>query len=178
MAQNHEGGCGFLGFSRLEKVAQAGEDTPSKLREGQPTLNSEIISCVLAMVDVVHRMLAEIQATEQDGDNDSPELLWQLKGLRENNPPAESFGDHAEQSTSEAQLGIGIVEAEQGPPAESTPSPEATVQPQTPGAATLSTCVHPLRKLVEFSLTAAVLTLLIWPLPCKNRSAATGAASG
>lgn len=88
------------------------------------------------MVDVVHRMLAEIQATERDGDNDSPELLWQLKGLRENNPPAESFGDHAEQSTSEAQPGIGIVEAEPGPPAESAPSPEATVQPQTPGAAT------------------------------------------
>lgn len=88
------------------------------------------------MVDVVRRMLAEIQATERDGDNDYPELLSQLKRLQENNPPAESLGDNTEQSTSEAQPGIRIVEAEQGPPAESAPSAEATAQPQTPGAAT------------------------------------------
>ena len=81
-------------------------------------------------------MLAEIQATERDGDNDYPELLSQLKRLQENNPPAESLGDNTEQSTSQAQPGIRIVEAEQGPPAESAPSAEATVQPQKPGAAT------------------------------------------
>lgn len=44
----------------------------SKLREGQRTLNSKIISGLLAVVDIVHRMLAEIQATERDGDNDYP----------------------------------------------------------------------------------------------------------
>ena len=70
-----KGSCGFLGFSRLEKVAHAGESLFSKLREGQLTLNSEITSGLLAMVDAVRRMLTEIQATEQDGNNDYPELL-------------------------------------------------------------------------------------------------------
>jgi HPt (histidine-containing phosphotransfer) domain-containing protein len=84
-----KGSYGFLGFSRLEKVAHAGENLLSKLREGQLTLNSEITSGLLALVDAVRRMLAEIQATEQDGDNDYSELLSQLKALQENNPPAE-----------------------------------------------------------------------------------------
>lgn len=62
------------------------------------------------MVDAVHRKLAEIQATERDGDNDHPELLSQLKRLQESNPPEESLGDNAEQSTSEAQPGRPIVD--------------------------------------------------------------------
>ncbi len=177
-----KGSCGFLGFSRLEKVAHAGENLLSKLREGQLTLNSEITSGLLAMVDAVRRMLGEIQATERDGDNDYPDLLAQLKALQENNPPAESLGDNAQQGTSEAQAGIRIVEAEEGPPVqvqpdESAPSPEAAVQPQAPNPAPRNTCVHFLRRLAEFLLTAAVLSLLIWPLPYKNRSVATGAAS-
>src|SRR5579871_1000681 len=135
-----KGSCGFLGFSRLEKVAHAGENLLSKLREGQLTLNSEITSGLLAMVDAVRRMLGEIQATERDGDNDYPDLLAQLKALQENNPPAESLGDNAQQGTSEAQAGIRIVEAEEGPPVqvqpdESAPSPEAAVQPQAPNPA-------------------------------------------
>lgn len=57
-------------LSRLEKAAHAGENPLSKLREAQLTLNSEITTGLVAMVDAVRRMLAEIQATERDGDND------------------------------------------------------------------------------------------------------------
>lgn len=39
-----KGSCGFLGFSWLEKVAHAGENLLSKLREGQLILNSDITS--------------------------------------------------------------------------------------------------------------------------------------
>jgi len=77
-----KGSCGFLGFTHLEKVAHTGENLLSKLREGTLSLNAEMTSGLLAMVDAVRHMLAEIQATEQDGDNDYPELLVRLKSLQ------------------------------------------------------------------------------------------------
>lgn len=83
-----KGSCGFLGFSRLEKVAHAGENLLSRLRDGVLSLNAEITSGLLAMVDAVRTMLAEIQATEHDGDNDYPELLARLKDLQEVNKSA------------------------------------------------------------------------------------------
>ncbi|HYM76875.1 MAG TPA: chemotaxis protein CheW [Candidatus Dormibacteraeota bacterium] len=77
-----KGSCGFLGFGHLEKVAHVGESLLSKLRDAKLTLNAEITSGLLAMVDAVRRMLTEIQVTEQDGDNDYPELQARLKSLQ------------------------------------------------------------------------------------------------
>ena len=51
-------------------MAHTGESLLSKLRDGALSLNAEITSSLLAMVDAVRRMLNEIQATESDGDND------------------------------------------------------------------------------------------------------------
>src|SRR5881392_2223269 len=62
-----KGSCGFLGFAKLEKVAHAGESLLSRLRDGKLSLNAEITSGLLAMVDAVRKMLAEIKTTEQDG---------------------------------------------------------------------------------------------------------------
>src|SRR5436190_24006538 len=69
-----KGSCGFLGFANLEAVAHAGENLLSKLRDGKLLLDAELTSALLEMVDVVRRMLREIQATEHDGDNRYPEL--------------------------------------------------------------------------------------------------------
>ena len=84
-----KGSCGFLGFTRLEKVAHVGENLLSKLRDGSLELNAEITSGLLAMVDAVRRMLGEIQATEQDGNDDYAELQARLKALQQvPSPPA------------------------------------------------------------------------------------------
>ncbi|HUA14146.1 MAG TPA: chemotaxis protein CheW [Verrucomicrobiae bacterium] len=83
-----KGSCGFLGFARLEKVAHAGENLLSRLRDGQLVLTAERTSGLLATVDAVRRMLAEIQASEQDGENDYPELLETLKRLQAAEPGA------------------------------------------------------------------------------------------
>ena len=77
-----KGSCGFLGFAHLEKVAHAGENLLSKLRDKQLRLDAQIANGLLAMVDAVRRMLGEIQATEHDGDNDYPELIERLKKLQ------------------------------------------------------------------------------------------------
>ncbi|HZP02776.1 MAG TPA: Hpt domain-containing protein, partial [Terriglobia bacterium] len=77
-----KGTCGFLGFARLESVAHAGENLLSCLRDGQLTLNWEITSGLLAMVDAVRKMLAAIESTGQDGEGDYRELIERLADLQ------------------------------------------------------------------------------------------------
>jgi len=82
---HHPGKLCFLRVFPAGKGSSCGGKPASKLREGQFTLNSEIASGVLTMVDAVGRMLSEIPATEQVGNNDYPELLAQLRALQEPN---------------------------------------------------------------------------------------------
>ena len=104
-----KGACGFLGFARLEKLAHAGENLLSRLRDGKLVLTEEITSGLLAMVDAVRQMLAAIQATGNDGEEDyAPliELLAKLQGQGAGEPripAAEVPGKAAsEQSTKQA----------------------------------------------------------------------------
>jgi len=76
-----KGSCGLLGFAKLEKVAHAGESLLSRLRDGKLLLNAEITSGLLAMVDAVRKMLAEIKTTEQDGKEDYASLIENLARL-------------------------------------------------------------------------------------------------
>src|SRR5258708_11405268 len=77
-----KGTCGFLGFARLEKLTHAGESLLSQLRDGMLSLNAEITTGLLAMVDAVRNMLAAIQASGQDGEEDYAPLIELLKTLQ------------------------------------------------------------------------------------------------
>src|SRR5579863_8670746 len=77
-----KGSCGFLGFSKLEKVAHVGESLLSRLRDRKLALTPEITSGLLAMVDAIRTMLGKIQSTEQDGDESYPELIASLNRLQ------------------------------------------------------------------------------------------------
>ncbi|MBY0279014.1 chemotaxis protein CheW [Candidatus Binatia bacterium] len=78
-----KGTCGFLSFGKLESVAHVGENLLSRLRDGRLTLNADITSALLAMVDAVRRMLADIEATGSDGDDDYAALVARLNDLQE-----------------------------------------------------------------------------------------------
>ena len=78
-----KGTCGFLGFNKLEKVAHVGESLLTRLRDGQLTLNPELTTALLGMVDAVRQMLKEIQSTGQDGEIDYPELRANLTRLQQ-----------------------------------------------------------------------------------------------
>jgi two-component system chemotaxis sensor kinase CheA len=78
-----KGTCGFLGFSKLERVAHIGESLLTLLRDGDLTLNPERTTALLGMVDAVRQMLKEIESTGQDGEIDYPELRETLTRLQE-----------------------------------------------------------------------------------------------
>jgi two-component system chemotaxis sensor kinase CheA len=85
-----KGTCGFLGFNKLEKVAHVGENLLTRLRDGQLTLNPELTTALLGMVDAVRQMLKEIQSTGQDGEIDDPELRENLTRLQQTGAGRES----------------------------------------------------------------------------------------
>jgi len=78
-----KGTCGFLGFSKLEKVAHVGENLLSRLRDRQLTLNPEITTALLSMVDAVRQMLSQIETAGQEGERDDSVLIATLTRLQQ-----------------------------------------------------------------------------------------------
>ncbi len=114
-----KGTTGFLGFSKLESVAHAGENLLSKLRDGILTINPEITSGLLATVDAVREMLASIEASGQDGDRDYSALIGRLTALQAASPAA----------APPAQTPAAAVPLPEQAVAKSEPAPEAAEPP-------------------------------------------------
>jgi len=85
-----KGSCGFLGFSKLEKVAHAGESLLSSFRDGKISLTAELTSGLLSMVDAIRSILSEIQTSGQDGKEDYPDLIEKLNSLQQSGRKPES----------------------------------------------------------------------------------------
>jgi two-component system chemotaxis sensor kinase CheA len=81
-----KGTCGFFDFAGLEAVTHAGENLLSLLRDQELEVDSEITNALLALVDVVSRFLANIEATGTEGEIDTSELIERLSGLSKGAP--------------------------------------------------------------------------------------------
>ncbi|MBS2020708.1 MAG: chemotaxis protein CheW [Deltaproteobacteria bacterium] len=80
-AHTIKGTSGFLGLSKLEGLTHAGESLLARLRDGEIALDSSMANALLAMVDAVRRMLASIEATGTDGDEDHSALIATLSSF-------------------------------------------------------------------------------------------------
>jgi two-component system chemotaxis sensor kinase CheA len=117
-----KGNSGFLGFRRLGAVTHAAEDLLHRLRQGELALTQEMTSGLLATLDAVREMLAAIQATGKDGDQDYADLIAELRGLL--SAPA------APQPASLAGSAPSVV-----PPAAPAPAPAAVADVAAPAPA-------------------------------------------
>ena len=77
-----KGTCGFLGFPILEHVTHVGENLLVKLRDGELRLNGEITNGLLAMVDAVRTILANIEVSGTEGSDQYEALVETLELLR------------------------------------------------------------------------------------------------
>jgi two-component system chemotaxis sensor kinase CheA len=78
-----KGTCGFLGLHKLEGVTHVGESLLSRLRDGEMTANSEIISGLLAMVDAVREILTNIESSGTEGNGDYTKIIENLTRLKD-----------------------------------------------------------------------------------------------
>jgi two-component system chemotaxis sensor kinase CheA len=69
-----KGTTGFLGFTRLEKMAHAGENLLGMVRDGKIAANQTIISGLLKLMDGLRGILRTIEALEQEGTGSQEEL--------------------------------------------------------------------------------------------------------
>ncbi|WP_226346436.1 chemotaxis protein CheW [Agilicoccus flavus] len=78
-----KGTSGFLALHTLERVAHAGENLLSKLRDGEMTLTPTMATVLLEMVDAVRTLLGHIEQDQNEGDEEYTELTEKLHALLE-----------------------------------------------------------------------------------------------
>ena len=126
-----KGSCSFLGFSRLETVAHAGETLLGRLRDNKIALSPSVTDALLRMVDAIRKMLGAIETEGNDGDTDHTSLVGVLNRLSTDQTLA---GIRARADLSPSQAAISIPEYrapvaqanETGSDSES-PSPDSSV---------------------------------------------------
>ena len=116
-----KGTCGFLAFNRLEKLSHTGENLLSKMRDGQLRLNAEITTALLAMVDAIRQMLARIEATGTEGEQEYPEVVAELKRLHDGTPALPASAPAVAPAVVAATAPMAVVAA----PAPVVPAPAA-----------------------------------------------------
>ncbi len=79
-----KGTTGFLGFSRLEALSHAGENLLGLLRDGKLAANPDIISGLLALMDVLRGVLQSIETTGAEGESQQADsaLIARLEELQ------------------------------------------------------------------------------------------------
>lgn len=73
-----KGTSGVLGFPKVESVAHVGENLLSRMRDGQLRLNPQITTVLLAMVDALRTLLASIEGTGSEGDQNCSEVVGRI----------------------------------------------------------------------------------------------------
>jgi two-component system chemotaxis sensor kinase CheA len=76
-----KGTCGFLGLPRLESVAHAAENVLGKVRDNELVVTPEAISLILASLDCVKMIMAQLEATEAEPAGDDSALIGRLNRL-------------------------------------------------------------------------------------------------
>ncbi len=78
-----KGTCGFLGLSRLEAVAHAGETLLGRFRDGKLDVTPIAVTLVLHSIDRIKVILAGLEATGSEPDGDDHDLIAQLEAMAE-----------------------------------------------------------------------------------------------
>jgi two-component system chemotaxis sensor kinase CheA len=83
-----KGTCGFLGLPRLEKVAHAGENVLSRMRDGSLRATPPLVSLVLEGLDRIKLIVANLAATGSEQTGDDGPLIAALDRAAEGETPA------------------------------------------------------------------------------------------
>jgi two-component system chemotaxis sensor kinase CheA len=124
-----KGTCGFLGLGKLESVAHVGENLLSRMRDGKMQLTTESTSALLAMVDAIRTMLASVEATGSDGEEDYADLVAILTRLQDAEPAVTPAPRAAEPAASPAPSGAAEPAEASAPAAVAPPRPSSDAPP-------------------------------------------------
>jgi two-component system, chemotaxis family, sensor kinase CheA len=78
-----KGTCGFLGLSRLESVAHAGENVLGKVRDGELEVTPQAVSLILECLDCIRTLMGDLEATGAEPAGDDSDLIKRLNAFAE-----------------------------------------------------------------------------------------------
>ncbi|HXU81571.1 MAG TPA: chemotaxis protein CheW [Polyangia bacterium] len=78
-----KGTAGFLGFSKLESLTHVGENLLGRLRDGELSVDPEIATALLRLVDGIRQMLASVERSGNESDGDYSRLSAELTRLHD-----------------------------------------------------------------------------------------------
>ncbi|MEN6544044.1 hybrid sensor histidine kinase/response regulator [Parvibaculum sp.] len=76
-----KGTCGFLGLPRLEAVAHAAEDVLGKVRDGELTVSADTVSLVLAALDRIKELIAELGVAGREPEGNDDDVIASLHDM-------------------------------------------------------------------------------------------------
>jgi two-component system chemotaxis sensor kinase CheA len=99
-----KGTCGFIGLSRLEKVAHAGEAVLVHLRDGKIFADAAIVTLILECVDAVKFILQSVGESGNEPEGNDDLLVVRLneainnKNIESRQPDAATVSEHGPES--------------------------------------------------------------------------------
>ncbi|WIM96113.1 chemotaxis protein CheA [Actinoplanes oblitus] len=128
-----KGTSGFLAFSRLEKLAHAGESLLSRLRDGVQPVTPETITVLLLCIDGVRSLLSSIEEKGTEDEVDIESMIVRIKAQMDAPAdgaaaPAPAAAPAAEAPAAEAEAPVSVEEA----PAATRPAPEPVAEQRQP----------------------------------------------
>lgn len=76
-----KGTCGFLGLPRLESIAHASESVLGLIREGEMSINENVISLILKSIDIIKDIVAYVEENSTEPEGEDSVLIGQLEDL-------------------------------------------------------------------------------------------------
>jgi two-component system chemotaxis sensor kinase CheA len=123
-----KGTCGFLGLSRLERIAHAAENLLGQVRDRQRTADPDLVTVILTAIDRIKQIVAALAATGQEPGGDDVAVLQAIERISTGAPPSPSeLPDLASPYAAEA--------ATQQSPTFAGPDPTPSAAAQGAGAA-------------------------------------------
>ncbi|HLD95288.1 MAG TPA: hybrid sensor histidine kinase/response regulator, partial [Alphaproteobacteria bacterium] len=135
-----KGTCGFLGLSRLEKVAHVCETILSKVREDQLKATGDVLTVLLKGLDLLKEIVQNIENISEEGQGDDSAVIKELEGCIDQKKEEEMSEEEAnalfqtpsQEAPSDVPQDEQLLCCPNNPPLEPTLSkaPEVKVEPK------------------------------------------------
>ncbi|HEX6592158.1 MAG TPA: chemotaxis protein CheW [Moraxellaceae bacterium] len=106
-----KGTCGFFGFNRMESLTHAAEDVMALLRDGHIGMSRELTSALFELIDAVRHMLALIEQTGVEGEDEHSALIEKFHFLRDGKERPKAATPEPVQAVEEADRSSSIADS-------------------------------------------------------------------
>ena len=142
MVHTIKGTCGFLGLPRLERVAHSAENILGQLRDGTLSASPDMVSQILAALDRIKAILADLSRSGAEPAGDDGALIDALNATASGKSPTHGDGSAvAAKPAFAVEAGLPVVQSVPPTAAAASPPPSAAATSRPATATATATAV-------------------------------------